>query len=135
MLSITNSNVTLQPPAWHHSPGCPQRREQYSLSILLQALTCYFDHSLPFFFFFSSRRRHTRCGRDWSSDVCSSDLYGNGNVLLQGAGGFDGLTVQSSGNTIRGLRLRGFANGIVVSAGSSNTIGGKIGRASCRERG
>src|SRR5690554_4542905 len=24
--------------------------------------------------FFSSRRRHTRCGRDWSSDVCSSDL-------------------------------------------------------------
>src|SRR3989442_7336628 len=29
-----------------------------------------------FFFFFSSRRRHTRCGRDWSSDVCSSDLSG-----------------------------------------------------------
>src|SRR5687768_18618824 len=27
------------------------------------------------FFFFSSRRRHTRCSRDWSSDVCSSDLY------------------------------------------------------------
>src|SRR6266498_4316053 len=26
------------------------------------------------FFFFSSRRRHTRCGRNWSSDVCSSDL-------------------------------------------------------------
>src|SRR5207245_8081854 len=25
-------------------------------------------------FFFSSRRRHTRCYRDWSSDVCSSDL-------------------------------------------------------------
>src|SRR5215813_12510232 len=30
---------------------------------------------LIFFFFFSSRRRHTRCGRDWSSDVCSSDLF------------------------------------------------------------
>src|SRR5712675_1505360 len=29
-----------------------------------------------FFFFFSSRRRHTRCSRDWSSDVCSSDLFG-----------------------------------------------------------
>src|SRR5215207_9568243 len=27
-----------------------------------------------FFFFFSSRRRHTRSTRDWSSDVCSSDL-------------------------------------------------------------
>src|SRR5690349_23743621 len=29
---------------------------------------------LLFFFFFSSRRRHTRSLRDWSSDVCSSDL-------------------------------------------------------------
>src|SRR5699024_12077993 len=32
-------------------------------------------------FFFSSRRRHTRSKRDWSSDVCSSDLevfLGNG---------------------------------------------------------
>src|SRR3712207_4070537 len=28
------------------------------------------------FFFFSSRRRHTRYWRDWSSDVCSSDLEG-----------------------------------------------------------
>src|SRR5436309_15616659 len=27
------------------------------------------------FFFFSSRRRHTRFSRDWSSDVCSSDLH------------------------------------------------------------
>src|SRR5690554_7309688 len=31
-----------------------------------------------FYFFFSSRRRHTRCGRDWSSDVCSSDLKREG---------------------------------------------------------
>src|SRR3712207_7097007 len=29
-------------------------------------------------FFFSSRRRHTRYWRDWSSDVCSSDLIKNG---------------------------------------------------------
>src|SRR5699024_12110048 len=28
------------------------------------------------YFFFSSRRRHTRSKRDWSSDVCSSDLVG-----------------------------------------------------------
>src|SRR5206468_6418209 len=28
------------------------------------------------YFFFSSRRRHTRSDRDWSSDVCSSDLAG-----------------------------------------------------------
>src|SRR2546422_6110806 len=33
--------------------------------------------SLFYFFFFSSRRRHTRCSRDWSSDVCSSDLAGD----------------------------------------------------------
>src|SRR6267143_6330638 len=31
---------------------------------------------LNFFFFFSSRRRHTRWNCDWSSDVCSSDLVG-----------------------------------------------------------
>src|SRR5690606_39677952 len=30
--------------------------------------------TLSSFFFFSSRRRHTRFSRDWSSDVCSSDL-------------------------------------------------------------
>src|SRR6266542_3423126 len=29
---------------------------------------------MKWLFFFSSRRRHTRCYRDWSSDVCSSDL-------------------------------------------------------------
>src|SRR5262245_65120918 len=33
------------------------------------------------FFFFSSRRRHTRCLSDWSSDVCSSDLGGNAESL------------------------------------------------------
>src|SRR5947209_13352582 len=38
-------------------------------------------------FFFSSRRRHTRYWRDWSSDVCSSDLLGQleaaGNEVLK----------------------------------------------------
>src|SRR6266511_4494256 len=33
------------------------------------------------FLFFSSRRRHTRFSRDWSSDVCSSDLHGSLVVL------------------------------------------------------
>src|SRR6266498_4670356 len=45
-------------------------------------------------FFFSSRRRHTRCGRDWSSDVCSSDLARQARSLgiesaLLGADGWD----------------------------------------------
>src|SRR2546421_6675566 len=35
---------------------------------------CDFSVIYCFFFFFSSRRRHTRSDRDWSSDVCSSDL-------------------------------------------------------------
>src|SRR5436853_2114749 len=34
----------------------------------------FIDCSVSVFFFFSSRRRHTRCLSDWSSDVCSSDL-------------------------------------------------------------
>src|SRR6266436_9513158 len=35
---------------------------------------CLIDRDSGGCFFFSSRRRHTRCSRDWSSDVCSSDL-------------------------------------------------------------
>src|SRR6266496_6732971 len=37
---------------------------------------CFLSPTRPiwFFFFFSSKRRHTRSLRDWSSDVCSSDL-------------------------------------------------------------
>src|SRR5256884_6388449 len=37
------------------------------------------------YFFFSSRRRHTRCSRDWSSDVCSSDLYGSIIAIFTGS--------------------------------------------------
>src|SRR5207245_8625967 len=63
------------------------------------------------FFFFSSRRRHTRCYRDWSSDVCSSDLYDlNGNLDIfktnfaddtdvlyrnDGKGNFDDVTTRA----------------------------------------
>src|SRR6266699_5509415 len=43
--------------------------------------------------FFSSRRRHTRCGRDWSSDVCSSDLVGQV-ILIEAALDFLGLGIQ-----------------------------------------
>src|SRR5690625_7382586 len=42
------------------------------------------------FFFFSSRRRHTRWPRDWSSDVCSSDLIRASTASLTG------LTADSS---------------------------------------
>src|SRR5262245_62367965 len=60
-------------------------------------------------FFFSSRRRHTRCLSDWSSDVCSSDL-------AELAGGEHG------GRPEQPLQLEG------------REQSGQIGRASCRER-
>src|SRR5690625_2812214 len=87
-----------------------------------------------FLFFLSSRRRHTRWPRDWSSDVCSSDLD-----LLEVGG------VRGHG---RDLALRGLdrlAGGVVEQAeqivgrrgGCRCRCGGRsqIGRASCRERG
>src|SRR5262245_62339413 len=86
-----------------------------------------------FVFFFSSRRRHTRCLSDWSSDVCSSDLAAGRLVpeidciiidspqpsAYDGAKSGGLVTMTCTG---RGGRHRG---------GQSNT---EIGRASCRER-
>src|SRR5439155_13221289 len=49
---------------------------------------------LLFFFFFSSRRRHTRWPRDWSSDVCSSDLdEASGYLAVPSAGSGPGVIV------------------------------------------
>src|SRR5690606_41071927 len=42
------------------------------------------------FFFFSSRRRHTRFSRDWSSDVCSSDLRQPASTPSQAAAAING---------------------------------------------
>src|SRR5258705_1518763 len=50
----------------------PQIRKMYEVCTGSSAsLPTRFAH---YIFFFSSRRRHTRCLSDWSSDVCSSDL-------------------------------------------------------------
>src|SRR5699024_2755866 len=48
-------------------------------------------------FFFSSRRRHTRSKRDWSSDVCSSDLEGVDREELGGEGGAEAESVLVEG--------------------------------------
>src|SRR5690349_25112529 len=72
-------------------------------------------------FFFSSRRRHTRSLRDWSSDVCSSDLGGPGNVDNEGP---------ELGKLFRDLQQ---AN-ITVYAFDVRGLPVEIGRASCRER-
>src|SRR2546422_11014011 len=62
-------------------------------------------------FFFSSRRRHTSCSRDWSSDVCSSDLntpaeaerlYARAEFLYRQAGDLAGGAEAQQG---RGLLL------------------------------
>src|SRR6266498_4530063 len=63
-------------------------------------LFCSFSFSnrnagLAISFFFSSRRRHTRCGRDWSSDVCSSDLRGGNWQLAIAAGVFSQFDMSS----------------------------------------
>src|SRR5690349_23203428 len=44
------------------------------MSLLFLIFSFHIFFFFFFFFFFSSRRRHTRSLRDWSSDVCSSDL-------------------------------------------------------------
>src|SRR5438105_12534750 len=51
-----------------------------------------------FFFFFSSRRRHTRSTRDWSSDVCSSDLPARAAVCAVSTGGISVLSPIFSNN-------------------------------------
>src|SRR3712207_7156025 len=55
-----------------------------AMSLVLPVMCC-------FIFFFSSRRRHTRYWRDWSSDVCSSDLTGNAASSLACAAAMAGL--------------------------------------------
>src|SRR5687768_7383711 len=57
------------------------------------------------FFFFSSRRRHTRCSRDWSSDVCSSDLHQSKLTLMSESLRNDGrIWVPKSGEDKRDPR-------------------------------
>src|SRR3712207_8738558 len=67
------------------------------------------------FFFFSSRRRHTRYWRDWSSDVCSSDLIKFGGTSVGSGAAFARAAAISAG----AARERPVA--VVVSAMSGTT--------------
>src|SRR5258705_1552793 len=89
-------------------------------------------------FFFSSRRRHTRCLSDWSSDVCSSDLKAikliqeNVHRLLE-------ALAQRQAHAAENRFLRHGQYWARVAANSGHKIVHrllelKIGRASCRER-
>src|SRR5690606_40730611 len=58
-------------------------------------------------FFFSSRRRHTRFSRDWSSDVCSSDLQADLVVAeVNNGGDFIGHALRNHRPTIRYREVR-----------------------------
>src|SRR5205814_7225821 len=91
-------------------------------------------------FFFSSRRRHTRCLSDWSSDVCSSDLE----ILvaycsLQGAEpGFDpefGVEIQWDVPLLDGYKWVHVPNrSLRPRLAHFWGLWNQIGRASCRER-
>src|SRR5207245_4229159 len=88
-------------------------------------------------FFFSSRRRHTRCYRDWSSDVCSSDLF-MGSAHAANYQALDGrvrVTRVCARSADRAAKLAGTL-GAEPSTDLEATIAdpGEIGRASCRER-
>src|SRR5690606_39468423 len=93
-----------------------------------------------------SRRRHTRFSRDWSSDVCSSDLLpadlvplmqqriaGYPNVVAEGGANFwDAFRLVPVGDHFwhDGVRLEVFE----ARHHWPRTAFGQIGRASCRER-
>src|SRR3712207_7367879 len=97
-------------------------------------MTFYYQSYLIICFFFSSRRRHTRYWRDWSSDVCSSDLPRTRSGVC-GERPADQVS-WSCQDCLSGLEVRGVepaaehVGGQLVEVG----IGGEIGRASCRER-
>src|SRR5438105_1192777 len=61
---------------------------------------------LFFFFFFSSRRRHTRSTRDWSSDVCSSDLFLARALAVGAAGSVLGLAGSGVRSALGRLRVK-----------------------------
>src|SRR5207249_8531528 len=92
-------------------------------------------------FFFSSRRRHTRSKRDWSSDVCSSDLLRGPNEIGVRLGPYDHsrpvvIDPVLSYSTFLGGVGGSTAFAVFADAQGNAYVAGsaQIGRASCRER-
>src|SRR5207249_9066748 len=87
--------------------------------------------NLYFFFFFSSRRRHTRSKRDWSSDVCSSDLL---TAFWPGATRASRWRPSTAIPCERSCPAATSGRAPSGCAAWSSARRTKIGRASCRER-
>src|SRR3712207_6847181 len=100
-------------------------------------LCCPGCATLEYSCFFSSRRRHTRYWRDWSSDVCSSDLA-FGLVLAIAFFSATLLAVGAAGRVQPELMLPAavltFVFKMTVIGLLLFLLRDKIGRASCRER-
>src|SRR5690606_40076800 len=84
-------------------------------------------------FFFSSRRRHTSFSRDWSSDVCSSDLADPESPLLNYETRCP-CGVHYCRITPEGLLTPCPYMPVVAGDLRESSFGHEIGRASCRER-
>src|SRR2546430_4241272 len=91
------------------------------------------------FFFFSSRRRHTRFDCDWSSDVCSSDLGGGTDgffALLSPVGRFSLSTYLGGSGDDRALAVAADAagTGFYVAGETRRSEERRVGK-ECRSRG
>src|SRR2546429_2539324 len=87
------------------------------------------------FFFFSSRRRHTRCSRDWSSDVCSSDLDPTYILpILMGITMFAQQKMTPTTGDPRQAKMMLVMPFVFTFMFLNLPSGLEIGRASCRER-
>src|SRR5206468_4405423 len=85
-------------------------------------------------FFFPSRRRHTRSDRDWSSDVCSSDLeVGNRAVRVEVLG--DALTDGPIPDLTLAENIDRTVSPYAARHERAGQLSVQIGRAACRERG
>src|SRR5207302_3761330 len=93
-----------------------------------------------FFFFFSSRRRHTRFSRDWSSDVCSSDLARRESMTSvpdsspQRTRRPPDRQSRDRRSAILLLCVLGVIHGGELAGAQEPSAPQEIGRASCRER-
>src|SRR5699024_12180013 len=85
-------------------------------------------------FFFSSRRRHTRSKRDWSSDVCSSDLASKLRHGKRTSSPGPEVICTSCWHSAEEPQPTVTCSGVRSRCSASASFSSEIGRASCRER-